>query len=131
MRIISVSFAAVILLGVAWIISPPFRHEREFTSKRPFFEKVIADLRTAEPTTSTALTRIPVPDEAKHMAYAIFVQRPGDGRLAVEFLTGGGFPVKHRGFLFLSEGRIEDYPQIAERWPRRKQFRENWLFIGD
>ena len=135
MRLLRNSFAALILLGPAWLIgmrvTAPYRHNREFTSKLPFFQKIISDLQTSETAPSTSLTKVPVPHDAREMAYSIIAQRPTEGRLAVEFHTGGGFPVKHRGFLFLSSGGTKDFPQMASRWPKRTRLRDNWLYIGD
>lgn len=134
MRLIRNSFVALILLGIAWIglarVSAPYRHNRTFQRKLPSFQKIISQLQSSEAILSS-LTDIPVPDHAQNEIYSILAQRLADGRLAVEFLTGGGFPVKHRGFLFLSSGSIEDFPQVASRWPRREPLQDHWLYIGD
>lgn len=135
MRLVRNGLTALILAGVASFlgmrVSAPYRHHREFTSKLPFFQKVISDLRASEMAPSASLIKVAVPDDCRGVVYSILAQHPAEGRLAVEFLTGGGFPVKHRGFLFLSSGGIEDYLQIASRWPKRTQLQDHWLYIGD
>ena len=135
MRLIKNTFAAVILLGIAWILgmrySAPNRHNREFKSKLPLFQKVVSDLQTSETAPSTSLTEVPVPENARSKVYFILAEHPAEGRLAVEFLTGRGFPVKHSGFLFLSSGRIEDFPKMVSRWPYQERLQDNWLYICD
>lgn len=135
MRLIRNTFAGIALLGVAWIfgmrVSSSYRHNREFTSRLPFFQSVISDLEHSDAVPSTSLTKVPVPKGARNLVYSILAQRLADGRLAVEFLTGGSFPVKHRGFLFLSSGGIEDFPQMASRWPGREPVRDHWFYIAD
>lgn len=135
MRLIRNSLATLILLGVVAIIglrvTASFRHKREFTSKLPFLQKIVTDLQASDSKADPALVKVPVPEEALGMVHSILAQRPAEGSLAVEFVTRGGFPVKHRGFLFLSSGRIEDFPAMAARWPKRTPLREHWLYIGD
>jgi hypothetical protein len=135
MRLIRNSFAALILLGVACIIgmrvSAPYRRQRELTRKLPFFQKVISGLHAPETALSGSSIKVPVPEEGRDMAYSIVAERTTGGHLAVLFLTGSGFPVKHRGYLFLSSGRIDDFPKMVSGWPKRTQLRDNWLYIGD
>ena len=135
MRLIRNPLTVFILLGVVGIIgmrvSAPYRHNREFTSKLSYFQKIISDLQTSGAAPPASFIKVPVPDGDRDMAYSILAERLGDGRLAVEFLTGGGFPVKHRGFLYLSSGSFGDFPQMASRWPKRTPLRDHWLYIGD
>ena len=112
-------------------ITAPYRHDRELQSKLSFFETVISDLRSSATPIPLTIAKIPVPENSRDMAYSILAQRSSDERLAVEFLTRGGFPLKHGGFLFLSSGSIEDYPSMASRWPRHTQLRNNWFYIAD
>jgi hypothetical protein len=135
MRRIRNTFAVLFLLGIAWVvgmrITAPYRHNREFRSKLPFFETVISDLRSSATPIPTVLTRIPIPENSQYMAHSIFAQRASGEHLAVEFVTRHGFPVKHGGFLFLSSGSFEDYPSMASRWPRRTPLGDNWFYVAD
>ena len=80
MRLLRNSFAALILLGPTWVIgmrvSAPYRHNREFTSKLPFFQKIISDLQTSETAPSKSLTKVPVPHDAREMAYSLLRSAP-------------------------------------------------------
>ena len=135
MRLIRNTCVTLLLAAALWTLglryTASYRHNRELTRKLPYFEKVVSDLEATTAVPPASFVQIPVREDAGHMAYAIFAQRLADGRLAVEFLTGGGFPVVHRGFLFLSSGGIEDFPEMASRWPLREPMRDRWLYIGD
>jgi hypothetical protein len=62
MRLIRNSFVALFLLAVAGIIgmrvSAPYRHNREFQSKLPFFQNVISDLQASQSPSATSLTKV-------------------------------------------------------------------------
>jgi energy-coupling factor transporter transmembrane protein EcfT len=71
----------------------------KFRIQKPKYEEVIALIIKGEISVSNRIERIEVPAEYNHLAYAIIGNRDTNGILTVEFLTGGGFPVKHTGFL--------------------------------
>lgn len=126
-----VALAAGVALLVALRLSAPFRHNFALQQKLSVFQRVISQLQDGPSPVPAALTKIPIPADARGDMYSIMAQQPADGHLAVEFLTSGWFPVKHRGFLFLSAGQLEDYPDMASRWLRREQLRDHWLYVGD
>jgi hypothetical protein len=65
------------------------------------------------------------------LAYGVFAQRSPAGVLTVEFWTGGGFPVKHRGYLYSSSGAIEQNSPAAETWPKRRAVVSQWFRVAD
>ena len=125
------SVVTFVLVVVGLRMSAPWRHQREFERKLLVFESILSRLRADPSDIPASGVEIPVPDSAKGDVRFIFASRPTEETLAVEFLTGGGFPVKHRGFFFLSAGQIEDYPRLASRWPRHTRMRDNWFYIAD
>jgi hypothetical protein len=46
--------------------------------------------------------------------------------LTVEFWTGGGFPVKHRGYLYRSNNEIDSSLQAKRDWPFMEKIQDNW-----
>lgn len=56
--------------------------------------------------------------------------REESGQLVVVFFMDGGFPVKHRGFLYVSKDNPGD-PWLRKNWRRRMRWKENWYAISD
>ena len=100
-----------------------------FQRSLPRYESIIHQIESGA---------IPVSGELRHIsqvegnwAYAVLAQRGTNGVLTVEFLTGGGFPVKHCGYLYSSSGVIESGSLADARWPKKHEVRPSWFRISD
>jgi hypothetical protein len=100
-----------------------------FMRALPRYESVIREIETGTFPVKNGET-VAIPRKEETGAYAIFAYRT-NGVLAVEFLTGGGFPVKHSGYLYSSSGVVERGSIAQRRWPRRTKVRPLWFRISD
>jgi len=64
-------------------------------------------------------------------SYRVFVYRQTNDILAVVFLTGGAFPVKHSGYMYYSGDRVEKTSAARRAWPRGDMITNHWYEIGD
>jgi len=80
---------------------------------------------------STNLSPVPQAVPLAHLTYAVFAQKDTSGDLTVEFLTEGGFPVKHSGYLYISSGVVKPDSMEDEHWPFRHEERPRWFYISD
>jgi hypothetical protein len=80
---------------------------------------------------STELSPVPQAVPLADLAYAVLAQKGTNGDLIVEFLTEGGFPVKHSGYLYVSSGVVKQDSMEDERWPIRREERPRWFYISD
>lgn len=124
-------FAACVLSVV--VSMPIVRTVREYIFARslPSYEAVVRQMESGSIPVSTNLSPVPQAVPLAHLAYAVLAQKDTNGALTVEFLTEGGFPVKHSGYLYLSSGVIEPGSMEDERWPIRHEERSRWFYISD
>lgn len=104
---------------------------RQATYQRslPGYEAIIHQIESGSIPVSAELRRISQAEGS--LGYRVFAQRSTNGVLTVEFLTGGGFPVKHSGYLYCSSGVIEKGSLADSRWPKRQAVRPLWFRISD
>jgi hypothetical protein len=109
-----------------WIgpVIRPFMFQRAL----PYYESVISRMESGKIPVTPELRRVPQVEDGP--AYAVLAQRT-NGVLTVEFLTGGGFPVKHSGYLYCSSGSIEPDSVADRRWPKRRELKPLWFQISD
>lgn len=124
-----IPFATCILtFGLALGAGPAIRRVM-FQRSLPYYESVIHQIESGRISVTPELCRVPQVEGGP--AYAVFAQRTTDGILTVEFFTGGGFPVKHSGYLYCSLGSIEPDSDADRRWPRRRELKPLWFQISD
>jgi MFS family permease len=97
----------------------------------PIYEAVVKKMETREIFVSTNLSLIPEAKSEARFAYAVLAKRETNGVLEAEFLTEVGFPVKHSGYFYSSDGKIEHGSRIDERWPIRVQIKDKWFYVSD
>ena len=103
-------------------------HKHIFRSRLPKYQEVIGMIQDGSIQQDPESSRIELPASHSDLAYAVFVRRDAAGVLAVEFLTGGGFPVKHSGWLYLSDDTKK--PGMRLEWHAQK-VEPNWYMIWD
>jgi hypothetical protein len=96
-----------------------------FEIRRPGFETVITDVQSH--TLQHGTSEIVKSD----VAYFVLAERTGSGKLQMEFVTGGGFPVKHWGYVYTESGSVDHNSVIAGRWQNWKRLDSNWFRISD
>ena len=102
----------------------------KFRSQKPEYEQVIDLIKQGNIPIRKELDRLKIPDRFDHLAYSVMGTRDDNGVITVEFLTEGGFPVKHSGFLYRSDGQPKKWERI-DRWPIYGEIETNWYRISD
>lgn len=126
-----VPFATCILsVIICGLVVPPIRRA-VFVRSLPSYEEVVRQMESGRIPVFTNLTLIPQAQAQARLAYAVLAQRDTNGVLTVEFLTEGGFPVKHSGYLYCSSGNIKAGSLADSRWPIRHQEQPKWFYISD
>ena len=98
----------------------------QFRSQLPKFDAVITQIKERDIPSGSGRVRI-------HSDVANFVvaERTSHGNLQVEFVTDGGLPVKHVGYLYTETGLLEPGSVMAKWWPYTRQVRPKWLRVSD
>jgi hypothetical protein len=120
----------VVSVCVSGMVVGPIRHAI-FVQSLPSYEAVVRQIESGSIPVSTNLSPVPQAVPLAHLAYAVFAEKRSDGALTIEFLTEGGFPVKHSGYLYVSSGVIESGSMEDERWPIRQEERPRWFYISN
>lgn len=98
------------------IIAAPAIKDIAFKRSLPKYEKIVGMINRGEIEVDISRKRIELPSDYKTMAYAAFGERDSKGVLTIEFFTGAGFPVKHSGYIYCSDGQLSSSPEIYKRW---------------
>ena len=115
----------IVVFAVSWDLAR-FGEYLYFEYKLPKFEAVIQGVRTLD--IKAGDHRI-IPKTG--CARFVMAEKLEDGKLQIEFVIGGGFPVKHSGYLYVESGHIDETSFLAERWPKRYEKRNHWFRIRD
>ncbi len=97
----------------------------------PSYQAVAQEMESGAIPVSTNLSRVPQAVPMAKLAYVVMAQKADNGVLVVEFVTEGGFPVKHSGYLYSSAGAIQPGSVESLRWPAIVPVRTNWFFVTD
>ncbi len=123
--------AGVLLLAPLSLVLAAFLggHIRSYLFYRdlPRMKEVVALIQDG----SISLThgRLNLPSRYGSLAYATHANRDAAGTLTVEFFVGGGFPVKHHAYLYLSDGVMT--PEIRRDWPSGLRREKQWFEVSD
>jgi hypothetical protein len=98
------------------IIAVPVIKDLIFNRNLPKYEKIVSMINRSEIDVDTSRKRIELPSDYKALAYATFGERDNKGVLTIEFFTGAGFPVKHSGYIYRSDGQLSSDSDIHKRW---------------
>ena len=85
----------------------------------------------ADNTLASGIVSVPFSEAERDLGYNLLAERNTNGVLTVELLTGGGFPVKHSGYLYTSSGSIQLGSFFDSRWPLRTEVKPKWFRISD
>lgn len=72
-----------------------------------------------------------LPPPYSDLARRAEVETNSNGAISIEFITELGFPVKHSGYLYTSDGEMKNDPRSLERWPYHSRINTNWFRISD
>lgn len=100
-----------------------------FVSNIEKYDKFINEMKTGDIQIGERITKIYIPRKYSDLAQVVFAKKNETGEITAEFIIGGGFPVKHSGYLYSSSGIIDE--ETRERWPRRIKVEERWYRISD
>lgn len=82
--------------------------EWRFLSRLSEYEAVVSLMQADSIVASRELQYLELPARFSGLAWSTFAERDSSGVLTVEFLTGGGLPVKHSGYLYRSKSSLEE-----------------------
>ena len=74
-----------------------------------------------------------IPEKYRHLAYSIFAEKLKDV-LRIEFFWGGGFPVKHTAYVYLSNGKPPDKETDHHTdwyWYHCERINDYWFRVSD
>ena len=97
----------------------------------PIYEAVVNKIETGTIVVSTNWSLVPEAKSEARLAYAVLAKKEANGLMVVEFLTEGGFPVKHSGYLYCSAGIIETGSRIDLDLPIQHKIKDKWFYISD
>jgi hypothetical protein len=101
--------------------------ERDFPRYVALVERIQADNMLA----SGKVVSVPLSEADRELVYSLLAERNTNGVLSIELLTGGGFPVKHSGYLYTSSGAIQPGSFFDSRWPFKTEVKPKWFRISD
>ena len=103
----------------------------QFERDIPRYQAVIAKIEGGAISLPAQGEPIRLSGVEQDLAYSVLAQRDTNGLVTVEFLTGGGFPLKHSGYLYSSSGAIQRGSLFDSRWPLRTEIKPKWFRISD
>lgn len=123
--------AALLLLAPASLVlavnvSGPVR-DYLFYRDLPQMKKVVSLIVNGTLPVPKEKTGVPV--KYKESNYETRAERDSSGALTVEFLVGGGFPVKHYAYLYRSDGVLTR--RITSFWPASRRREPQWFEVSD
>jgi hypothetical protein len=102
-----------------------------FWHNLPKYRQVVARVESGDLVMSNKIQKLYLPRSQRPRCYAVFASKELDGKTSVEFFVGGGFPVKHTGYMYYSGNSVERGSEIRRRWPRCTQLTNHWYQILD
>jgi hypothetical protein len=129
MACIPLSICLIVLIFM-FIVTPRIK-DMVFNGRLVKYEKIVNMIRNNELKIDTTNHKVVLPDEYKHLSYLVLGEVDKNGVLTVEFFTGIGFPVKHSGYMYRSDGNILSDPAINKRWHNITRKNDNWYYFSD
>jgi len=101
-----------------------------FEYRLPQYQRMISRIESESVEVGHELSNIQIKPTEEYLALNVYAIKEGES-LYVEFLTGGGFPVKHSGYLYSQSGVIPVNSMIGKRWPSHRKINEYWFRFSD
>lgn len=105
--------------------------QAQFERQLPRYRALVERIQAENVLVSGEAVSVPLMETEHDMGYGVLAQRDTNGVLMVELLTGGGFPVKHSGYLYSSSGSITPGSFFDSRWPFKTEVKPKWFRISD
>ncbi len=118
------AFVALVFMGGCLAWNSP---DLEFRRRRDHLERIVAAAESALPAGIGPLKRVELPGD---LAGEFVLAARGSNWTVVEIHTWRGFPVKHRGFAYLSTEDWERVGWYRQRWSMVK-VADNWFRFSD
>lgn len=117
-------------MSVPSVISGHLLRDHLFRCRLPQYEAVLRMMMDGSIEVREQLGRIELPSKYSNLALMTLAQKDDNDILTAEFIIGGGFPVKHSGYLYRSDGELQKWEHAA-RWPRWFKIDDHWYRISD
>jgi len=117
-------------VGITGTISP-WLMNAGFTRVMPRYVALVQQMEAGQIVVSDTPTRLVLSGKDADLAYVVWADRATNRILTVEFFVGGGFLVKHWGYLYRSSG--ENPPPewwVKNDWMGRR-LNDKWFYIFD
>jgi len=124
-------FSVCVMVLMYMIFAVPVVKDVAFHRKLVKYEKIVNMVNEGELVINTNSHRIELPDDYKQLAYVAFGEYDDKGVLTLEFFTGAGYPVKHSGYLYRSDGSITPDSTIHKKWRHIVRKSHNWYYFSD
>jgi hypothetical protein len=105
--------------------------QAQFERQFPRYQALVERIQAGNMLVSGEVVSVPLAEAERDLGYGVLAERNTNGVLTVELLTGGGFPVKHSGYLYSSSGSIDRGSFFDSRWPFKTEVRSKWFRISD
>ncbi len=116
---------------VYMVIAVPAIKDIVFKKNLAKYEKIVSMIDYGEIKIDTSRKKIELPDDYKTLAYVAFGKRDSEGVLTIELFTGAGFPVKHSGYIYRSDGQLSSDSDIYKRSRYIKRKNQKWFYFVD
>ncbi len=105
--------------------------QAEFERQFPRYLALVERIQLDNALVSGKVVSVPLSEAERDLGYSVLAERNTNGVLAVELLTGRGFPLKHSGYLYTSSGSIQPGSFFDSRWPLKTEVKPKWFRICD
>jgi hypothetical protein len=103
----------------------------QFERDLPRYVALVERIQADNTLVSGKVVSVTLSEGERDLGYTLLAERNTNGVLTVELLTGGGFPVKHSGYLYTSSGSIQPGSFFDSRWPFKTEVKPKWFRISD
>jgi hypothetical protein len=105
--------------------------EQRFERSRPGYEAVVEHFARGALPLDRHIPPELLPPEVRDCCYRVSGWRDKAGTLAVEFLTDGGWPARHSGYLYYAGDTLRANSAVAERWRRGTRLEPHWYWVSN
>jgi hypothetical protein len=100
-----------------------------FKKNLPRYAEVVSLIEKGEIQPSLSSRQIELPEQYKDLAEETATWTNNNSRV-IEFLTDGAFPVWHAGYLYVSNGDVDE-TNLLKNWNCYERVNTNWFYVSD